>query len=57
MAKHRERLNSNYRLAALYRTWDRWEEAHRQEILSASAEFLHSLTPADYGWTFDDDAC
>ncbi|MFT6395493.1 MAG: deoxyribodipyrimidine photolyase-related protein [Bradymonadia bacterium] len=57
MAKHRERLKSNYRLAALYRTWDRWEEAHRQEILSASAEFLHSLTPADYGWTFDDDAC
>ncbi len=57
MAKHRERLRTNFRLAALYRTWDRWDESHRQEILAASQSFLDSLDAADHGWTFDDDAC
>lgn len=57
LARHRERLASNHRLAVLYRTWDRWSPDYREEVLSASDGFLNSLTPAATGWSFEDDAC
>ncbi len=57
MVRHRERLKSNYRLAALYKTWDRWDQEHQQAIQNASKNFLDGLSPAQHGWSFDDDAC
>ncbi|MAC28542.1 MAG: cryptochrome/photolyase family protein [Myxococcales bacterium] len=56
MARHRERLSRNPRVAALFRTWDRWDEGHREAIEATAARVREGLVPLEAGWRFDDDA-
>ena len=57
MVRHRDRLSLNPRVAAIFRSWDRWPEEHQREIIARAEGFLSSLEPAVHEWTFDDDAC
>ena len=56
MSRNAERLRHNGRMAQLLRTWERWDEAHQQEILSTAEAFLDALPPSEHGWSFADDA-
>lgn len=57
MARHRERLESNPRVAVLYRAWDRWSDDERAAIRDRARSFLDGLEPSDHGWRFADDQC
>lgn len=41
--RHRERFEKNPRMANMYRTWDRMDEARRTQILSEAEDFLTAL--------------
>lgn len=56
MVEHRELLSKNPRVGVLYRSWDRWDAAEQQAILSTAEGILDGLEPAAHGWTFADDA-
>lgn len=56
-ARHRALYESNPRLARLLHTWNRWDDAERDAIRAQAARWLSTLTPADPGWSPDDDAC
>lgn len=46
VARHRDRLKGNPRMAQMVRTWDRFSDARQAEIRSDSAQFLSRLTPS-----------
>ena len=50
MDRHRDRLEKNARIGRIYSTWDRMDEAKRQDYLDSAEAFLDSLTPADKTW-------
>ncbi|WP_435417130.1 cryptochrome/photolyase family protein [Parerythrobacter aurantius] len=50
MARHRDRLEQNPRIARIYATWDRMGEAKQREYLDSADVFLASLEPAREGW-------
>ncbi|MEZ4250109.1 MAG: cryptochrome/photolyase family protein [Polyangiales bacterium] len=57
LAKHRERLERNPRVRALFGTWDRWDEGHREEIRARAAALREAWEPMEsYGEFADDDA-
>jgi len=41
--RHRDRFTKNPRMANMYRTWDRMDEAKRQTILAEAEDFLQTL--------------
>lgn len=43
LARHRDKLGANYRLAMPYRTWDRQSKADQQATLEQAAAFLRQL--------------
>ncbi|WP_435257858.1 cryptochrome/photolyase family protein [Thioclava sp. FR2] len=43
LIRHRERFQSNPRMAQMYRTWDRVEDARRKTVLAEAAAFLSRL--------------
>jgi deoxyribodipyrimidine photolyase-related protein len=43
LARNRDKLGNNVRLAMPYRNWDKMEEAAQQALLAQAAGFLHSL--------------
>ena len=55
MVRNRPALETNPRIAVLYRSWDRWDLAEQSAIRSSAATFLQTLTPAEQGWAFQDD--
>ncbi len=46
LARHRDRLAVNPRVAQIYRSWDRFEADHQAEIRTQAAAFLDALTAA-----------
>ncbi|WP_120076605.1 cryptochrome/photolyase family protein [Aurantiacibacter odishensis] len=50
MDRHRERLEQNHRIGRIYSTWDRMDEAKRQDYLDSAEAFLDTLKPAGKGW-------
>ncbi|WP_219893498.1 cryptochrome/photolyase family protein [Aquisediminimonas profunda] len=46
IARHRERLKENPRMAQMVRTWDKFSDARQAEIKSDTAKFLSSLSGA-----------
>ena len=50
MDRHRDRLESNHRIGRIYATWDRMDEAKKQDYLDSAEKFLDSLTPASEDW-------
>lgn len=55
MAEHRERLDTNPRIRALFSTWDRWDEDHRGAIRARAEALRDAWEPTDDGWEFRDD--
>ena len=55
MIRNEPRLRKNPRLARLYGTWARMDEAERRSTLRAAERVLDALEPARNGWRFDDD--
>ncbi|WP_103334695.1 cryptochrome/photolyase family protein [Pseudotabrizicola formosa] len=43
LLRHRDRFQSNPRMAQMYRTWDKMDEARRRTTLSEAEAFLHRL--------------
>ncbi|WP_128893073.1 cryptochrome/photolyase family protein [Erythrobacter sp. HKB08] len=54
MDRHRDRLESNHRIGRIYSTWDRMDEAKKQEYRDSAEAFLDTLTPADSSWARTD---
>ena len=50
MDRHRELLEQNHRIGRIYATWDRMDEARRQDYLDSAEAFLDTLTPAAKTW-------
>ncbi|GAA5059598.1 cryptochrome/photolyase family protein [Erythrobacter westpacificensis] len=50
MDRHRELLEQNHRIGRIYSTWDRMDEARRQDYLDSAEAFLDTLTPAAKTW-------
>lgn len=50
MDRHRDRLEQNHRIGRIYSTWDRMDEAKRQDYLDSAEAFLDTLTPAAKTW-------
>ena len=50
MHRHRDKLESNYRIGRIYATWDRMGEAKQREYLESAEAFLDNLKPAAAGW-------
>ncbi|SMQ59514.1 deoxyribodipyrimidine photolyase-related protein [Altererythrobacter xiamenensis] len=50
MDRHRDRLESNHRIGRIYSTWDRMDEAKRQDYLDSAEKLLDSLKPASQDW-------
>ncbi len=48
--RHRDRFESNPRMSAMYRNWDRFGEAEQASVRESAAAFLESLKPAEPGW-------
>ncbi len=44
IARHRERIKSNPRMAQMVSTWDKFSDARQAEVLSDSARFLEGLS-------------
>ncbi len=55
MVRNRPALETNPRIAVLYRSWDRWDLEEQSAIRSSAGAFLQTLTPAEQGWAFRDD--
>lgn len=51
LARHREKLGDNHRLAMPYRTWDRQSEAEQRATREQAAAFL-ALLDKDYGGSY-----
>ncbi len=47
MERHRERFEKNPRMAQMYRTWDRMDEAKRETVLSEAEDFLERMSRGD----------
>ena len=45
LARHRDRLGSNPRLAQVYRAWDRMDETRKRAALDDAERFLNALSP------------
>jgi deoxyribodipyrimidine photolyase-related protein len=45
--RHRDRFQSNPRMAQMYRTWDRMAEGHRAKVLAGAEGFLQRLDAGD----------
>ncbi|MEM7753491.1 MAG: cryptochrome/photolyase family protein, partial [Pseudomonadota bacterium] len=43
LVRHRERFAKNPRMANMYRTWERMDEARRETILAEADAFLETL--------------
>ena len=43
LERHRSLLSANPRMAMMYRTWDRMDEAERVDILALARSFLDAL--------------
>jgi deoxyribodipyrimidine photolyase-related protein len=43
LARNRDKLGGNVRLAMPYRNWDKMEDSAQQALLAQAAGFLHSL--------------
>lgn len=56
MVAHRERLERNPRVRALFQTWDRWEEGHREAIRARAESLRDAWEPAESYGEFADDA-
>ena len=50
MDRHRELLEQNHRIGRIYSTWDRMDEARRQDYLDSAEAFLDTLEPAAKTW-------
>lgn len=46
LARHRDRLDDNPRMATLYRSWDRWTAAERKDIQATADAHRASLEPS-----------
>ena len=47
MDRHRDRFEGNPRMAQMYRTWDRMDDAKRETILSEAGEFLDRMSAGE----------
>ena len=56
LARHRQRLSTNPRMATLLKTLDRWPESERAAIRETAEAHRASLKPLSPAWTFDEDA-
>ena len=43
LARHRDKLGANPRLAPVYRTWGKMEEGRQRELRKSAAAFLQEL--------------
>ncbi len=43
LTRHRDRFAANPRMAQMYRTWDKMDDAHRRTVLAEAEEFLARL--------------
>ncbi|MCO4774241.1 MAG: cryptochrome/photolyase family protein [Deltaproteobacteria bacterium] len=56
MARHREELSRNPRIAVLYRSWDRWDAEERLAIEATAQRLFDGLEQAETGWRVERDA-
>ncbi len=49
--RHRRKLSANPRLAQVYRTWDKMDDARKSAVRKDARRFLKGLQPADPGST------
>jgi deoxyribodipyrimidine photolyase-related protein len=56
MARHRDRLGANPRLAVLLRTWDRFPPEEQARVRQTAELARARLAPPATAWSFDDDA-
>ncbi|GAB4393199.1 MAG: cryptochrome/photolyase CryB [Kiloniellaceae bacterium] len=49
--RHARKLGKNPRLAQIYRTWEKMDDARKKAVRQDAKRFLKSLTPADPKWT------
>ncbi|MBX3246278.1 MAG: cryptochrome/photolyase family protein [Myxococcales bacterium] len=55
MARHRARLDTNPRVRALFSTWDRWDDEHREAIHARAEALRDAWEPTESRWSFRDD--
>jgi deoxyribodipyrimidine photolyase-related protein len=48
LARHRDKLSGNPRMAQMYRTWDKLADERRQATLASAEMFLAGLGPAEH---------
>ncbi|URW75207.1 cryptochrome/photolyase family protein [Sphingomonas donggukensis] len=50
LARHARRFEHHPRMANMYRTWARMDDAHKRDVRASAKAFLESLKPAAEGW-------